>query len=274
MVCMGETILICNDDGVHAPGINALSNMLRSQGLDVWVVAPSAERSASSMSISIGQPLRFQKVKEKTFSVDGTPVDSIFMALGQILPNQPDWVLSGINRGGNLGQDTMYSGTVAAAMEAAMRGIRSVAFSLEPLFGKPLDLQNGLLFEEAAKVAASLFEQRKSWRLERGQLLNVNIPSIQASEIRGFKTAKLGKRLYETRMHPKVDPRGNPYFWIGGGGQFENMEESDCAAVHSAYVSLTVLEPSFVQVRDVFSQSQLVSYKDQLSKISMELQGE
>lgn len=229
-------ILLANDDGVHARGLSTLRDALRTIG-HVVTVAPAAEQSAGSHSLTLSRPLRHRTLEPDVHSVDGTPADCIYVALyrDRFLPRWPDLVVSGINHGYNLGADTFYSGTVAAAREAALRGIPAIAFSLGP---------HGS-FAEAAKVAAVLaarvIETPGSREGDRGALLNVNFPP--ETPYRGVRATRLGRRVYVDEVTARTDPRGKEYYWIGGPGArpHEPIEGSDTEAVDRGLVSVTPL---------------------------------
>lgn len=233
-----QLFLVSNDDGVHAPGIKALAEAVAPLG-DVVVVAPSVERSGMGQALSLTLPLRIDKVAANIWAVDGTPTDCVIMALHKVLHRRPDWVVSGINRGCNIGQDTLYSGTVAAAMEGCVHGIPSVAFSLNDY--RALDHK---AYADAVQVVRMLFEHKELLAPAYRGVLNVNIPAVPLSEMKGFKVTRLGRRIYEQSLAEGVDPRGRPYYWIGGGGeQFVDIPDSDCPALFDGYVTLTVLRP-------------------------------
>ena len=228
-------ILLSNDDGVNARGLRTLREALRVLG-DVVTVAPATEQSAGSHSLTLSRPLRHRALEDDLHSVDGTPADCIYVALyrERFLPRWPDLVVSGINHGYNLGTDTFYSGTVAAAREAALRGIPAIAFSLGPKGS----------FEEAAKVATviagRMLEAPGGGEGERGPLLSVNFPP--ETPYRGLRATRLGRRVYLDEVTVRRDPRGKEYYWIGGpGAHHEPMSGSDTEAVDEGYVSITPL---------------------------------
>ncbi len=230
-------ILVSNDDGVHADGIRILAEHLGILG-EVWVVAPDRERSASSHAISLHVPLRLRQLGERTFCVDGTPADSVYLGLRHILQRPPDLVVCGINHGANLGNDVIYSGTVSAAMEGALLGHRSIAVSLCMDSGEPQSVSH---FETAGEVAVEVARaslERK--RLPTGSLLNVNVPNLPRPRLAGMKLSRLGYTAWSKTVDVREDPRGIPYFWIGGErfGQDETPD-SDNAAVRAGYVSIT-----------------------------------
>lgn len=225
-------VLLSNDDGVHAPGIKALAAAFA--GDEVWVVAPDREQSASSHAISLHRPLRIHELAPRTYAVDGTPTDAVYMGLNLVLKGaRPDVVLSGINHGPNLGNDVLYSGTVAAAMEAALLGVNAVAVSL----AAPPPHE----FAEAARFAAALARRVVANPPPAPLLLNVNVP---AGPVKGYRFVRLGRRTYGSEVVEKTDPRGRKYYWIGGEGgpTNEDIPGSDCnAALLEGLVSVTPL---------------------------------
>lgn len=221
-------ILVSNDDGIEAAGIRALADALQPLG-EVWMVAPETEQSGTSHSISLHHPLRLRPRGERRYSVDGTPADSVYLAVNHLMRDQrPDLVVSGINHGANLSDDVTYSGTVAAAMEATMLGLPAVAFSLCQR-GGPWD------FAPAARFARSLVEGLAKKRLAPGVLLNVNIPRDSDGE--SYRVTRQGKRSYGAEVIEKTDPRGRPYYWIGGDElAHEHLPGSDANAVYDEKV--------------------------------------
>ncbi len=214
-------VLLSNDDGVHAPGIRALAGAFAED--EVWVVAPDREQSASSHAISLHRPLRLVEVKERWYAVDGTPTDAVYMGLNLLLREaRPDVVVSGVNHGPNLGNDVLYSGTVAAAMEAALLGVNAIAISLA--------CQPPHEFAEAARFAAALARRVVARPPAAPLLLNVNVPP---GPVRGYRFTRLGRRTYGSEVVEKTDPRGRKYYWIGGEGGVQNADipGSDCNAV-------------------------------------------
>jgi len=232
-------VLLSNDDGFHAPGIQELRASLSAR-FDVVVVAPEREQSANSHAISLARPLRHRTVEPGVHVVDGTPVDCIYVALFHegLLPRTPDLILSGINHGANLGSDVHYSGTVAAAREGALRAIPSVAFST--MAPPPLIGSNAAM---ALELTWRLWEGRDEGALAPdGQtlLLNINFPVVPPA---GLRSTVLGRRHYSDAVDIRVDPRGREYFWIGGPGdtRHEPLSGSDTDAVDAGYVSITPL---------------------------------
>lgn len=233
---MKPLFLICNDDGVHAPGIRALAAAVEPFG-DAVIVAPHVERSGSGQALSLTAPLRMERLSANTYAVEGTPTDCIIFALNKILDRRPDFVLSGINRGSNVGQDTLYSGTVAAAMEGAVNGIPAIAFSLA---GRRLfELSD---YADALKVVRMLFEHQEWLQAAKSGVLNVNIPNVPLASMRGVAVTRLGRRIYDAAIAENTDPRGRPYYWIGGGGEdFQDLPGTDCKLLSENYVTLTAL---------------------------------
>jgi 5'-nucleotidase len=226
-------ILVCNDDGIYAPGIKALEATLAPLG-EVWVVAPDREQSACSHSLSLHRPLRVEEVGPRRLAVDGTPTDCVNLAINGVLPVRPHLVASGINNGGNLGDDITYSGTVSAAIEGTLLGVPSFAVSL-------LATGRGNL-DAAADFAARLARVILTNGLPRDTLLNVNIPGVPAEEIRGYAITRQGRRRYSDAIVEKVDPRGKKYYWIGGDDAgFVPDEGTDCTATAGGFISVTPL---------------------------------
>ncbi|HKA91790.1 MAG TPA: 5'/3'-nucleotidase SurE [Haliangiales bacterium] len=229
---MKPLILISNDDGVDAPGLRALADAVRELG-EIAVVAPDRERSATSHAISLDRPLRADEREPGVWAVDGTPADCVYLALLHLLPRAPTLVLSGINRGYNLGSDFFYSGTVAAAVEAAVRGIPACALSLER---GPLD---GL--EAAGRFSRALAHAILAEGLPKGTLLNVNVPNH--GPLRGYRFTRLGQRVYRDQVEVRTDLRGQRYFWIGGPEvTVRDAPDTDGTSVASGVVSITPLD--------------------------------
>ena len=226
-------ILVTNDDGVYSPGIQILAKRLRE--LDsVVIVAPDRERSAAGHSMTLHRPLLIEEIRESVYSVNGTPTDCVNIAVKGLLQEAPKLVVSGINKGPNLGDDITYSGTVAGAMEGILLGIPSLAVSLVA--------RNEFRFAEAAEVALSVSRQVLSQGLPQGTLLNLNVPNVAIEELKGTLITRLGKRVYHQMTVERVDPRGKKYYWIGGGEpDWEREEGTDFDAVDRTFVSITPL---------------------------------
>ena len=233
--------LISNDDGVHAPGLRELARAVKEIG-DVVVAAPHVERSASSHALSIHVPLRVEEIESGIYAVEGTPADCVMLACRKLLRRKPNWVLSGINRGANLGVDTIYSGTVAAAMEGLIQGIPALAVSS---FGKARD---HIHYETAGRVVRMMIEKEGLFRdLAQNALLNVNVPNLPWSQIKGIRVTGLGKRIYNEEMQEGTDPRGRAYYWIGAGGEmFADIPNSDCTLIDKGFVTVSMLKPSLL----------------------------
>lgn len=230
----GPLILLCNDDGYHREGIQILLRRLRSLGRTV-IVAPDRERSASSLALTLRQPLRLHRIKADVWSTDGTPADGVYFALQKVLPRRPDLLISGMNPGPNLGQaDVHYSGTVAAALQGTFCGIPSMAVSLLP------DSSGRFPLEPAVRIVRRIAERILSNGLPEGLTLNVNIP---APPLRGLRITRLGRKFYNPEVIEKKDPRGQEYYWIGTGiPAFEGGPDTDLWATDHRYLSITPLQ--------------------------------
>lgn len=234
-------ILLTNDDGIFAPGINALRAMLEQvPGLEVWAVAPDRERSASGHAITMYRPLFPMQVQvpgatAPCYSVTGTPADSAKLAIEELLPQRPDLVISGINRGPNLGTDMFYSGTVAAALEGPILGIPAIAASLDAWASQD--------FSVAAAFTAQLALRVLQDGIPDGTLLNVNVPGLTQGEIKGVRITKMGRRLYRDQWDKRIDPRGRTYYWLAGEVmELNNDPDSDVVAVEEGYISVTPVQ--------------------------------
>jgi 5'-nucleotidase len=228
-------ILVSNDDGVHASGIKALAAALCEIG-DVTIVAPDRERSGASHSLTMDVPLRAHEIRDGAFAVAGTPTDCVLLALKMLMPEPPDLLVSGINRGANMGDDVTYSGTIAAAMEATLLGIPSVAVSLCRCDEGSRDYD----FAASAGIARELALMVLARGLPDWTLLNVNVPNIPGDEIKGVRVVRQGKQVYEEAVIEKEDPRGRTYYWIGGElSKWENEPDTDFAVVSQGFVSVT-----------------------------------
>lgn len=223
-------ILITNDDGIHSEGIAALEDALREIGT-VYVVAPESEMSGASHSLTLARPLRIRRIDERHWTVDGTPTDCVTLALNQILPadERPDICCSGINHGGNLGDDATYSGTVAGALEATILGVPGLAFSLVAY--REHD------FTESARIAREITEKAFAEGIPDGTLLNVNVPK---GIPRGLRITKQGFKTARPVISEHIDPRGKPYYWIGEVREgFRAEGGTDFEAIDEGFVSIT-----------------------------------
>jgi len=224
-------ILVTNDDGIHAPGLKALEHALEPIG-DVIVVAPDAERSATSQAITIHSPLRVYAVDEGHYAVSGTPADAVILALHQLMKTPPALVVSGINAGANLGENLIYSGTVAAALEATLHGVPAIAMSLASR--KHVD------FSVAAAFAAELASKVLREGLPPGVMLNVNVPR---GEAQGVRFTPQSRKITQNIIYEKQDPRGRPYYWQDESIAYENVEaDSDYSAILAHEISITPLQ--------------------------------
>lgn len=232
-------ILISNDDGISAPGIAALAAALALEN-DVYVVAPDRERSATGHALTLHKPLRaepyaLERGVKGAWAVTGTPSDCVKLAIGAILSEPPELIVSGLNRGPNLGNDVLYSGTVSAALEGAINGFPAIAFSLATF--------SDIGYERAAEFALNLVRQIGSRSLPPKFLLNVNLPALQDEGYKGVKVTKLGVRKYKDSFEERHDPRGRTHYWLAGEAQEEGEDhDSDVVAVRNNFVSITPIQ--------------------------------
>jgi len=235
-------ILISNDDGYLAPGLLALADVM-SKIADVVVVAPERNRSGASNALTLDKPLSVSKASNNVYFVDGTPSDCVHVALTGLLDTLPDLVLSGINQGQNMGDDTLYSGTVAAATEGFLFGIPSIAFS---------QIDKGWEYiDDAARFALNLV-MHKLDLLEKPYLLNVNIPNCALADLKGMQVTRLGKRHQSEPVIKSSDPRGNPIYWIGPcGAAMDAGEGTDFYATAQRFVSVTPLQIDLTHTRQM-----------------------
>jgi 5'-nucleotidase len=226
-------ILVTNDDGVHSDGIHALADALRALG-DVLVVAPHVEASAIGHALTLRRPLRLEQLRDGVYEVDGTPTDCVNIALTKLYPAPPDLIVSGINKGYNLGDDVTYSGTVSGALEGALLGVPSIAVSQERSRG-------AYDFRHAAAAAATIAALVLRGGLAPQTFLSLNVPS---GTPKGFRLTVQAKRNHVTTVDERIDPRGKAYYWIEEGeNAWEPHDRSDFQAVKDGYVSVTPLQP-------------------------------
>lgn len=227
-------ILVTNDDGIYSEGIIVLAKALRDVG-DVLVVAPDREKSAIAHSLTLHRPLRVEKIKKNFYAVDGTPADCVYLGVNTILPRCPRLIVSGINKGGNLGDDVTYSGTVSAAFEGTLLGIPSFAISLVS--------RSHFKFQTAARFAAKVAQYIIKRGLPKGTFLNINVPNLDEKEIKSYKVTRQGHWTHNgNAVVEKVDPRGKKYYWIGSEQLvFEKGWGTDFEAVSNSYISITPL---------------------------------
>ncbi|NWG03835.1 MAG: 5'/3'-nucleotidase SurE [Syntrophaceae bacterium] len=227
-------ILVTNDDGIHSKGIIILAKFLQEMG-EVFVVAPDREKSAVAHSLTLHRPLRVEKIKKNFYAVDGTPADCVHLGVNAILPNRPRLIVSGINKGGNLGDDIIYSGTVSAAFEGTLLGIPSFAISLVS--------RSHFKFDVAAQFALRMARSIIQRELPPKTFLNINVPNLEERDIKSYKITQQGRFIHGgDGVIEKVDPRGRKYYWIGGGQLiFNRGRNTDAEAVSKSFISITPL---------------------------------
>jgi len=230
-------ILVTNDDGIHAPGLEALIEIAEQLSSDVWVVAPEFNQSGAGHSLSITRPIRMREVSEHKVAIEGTPTDCVLFAIKHLLKDRrPDIVLSGVNRGTNMADDVTYSGTIAGAMEGCLLGVPSIAFS--QAYAMPHPVKWGTATAFGADVA------RKVLAVEwpRNVFVNVNFPDVVAGSVKGIRVTRQGVRAFGSSIVERIDPRGGAYYWNAySAGEHEPDEEGDVTAIRSGYVSVTPL---------------------------------
>ena len=227
-------ILVTNDDGIHSKGIIVLAKALQEIG-NIFVVAPDSEQSAVAHSLTLHRPLRVDKIKKNFYAVDGTPADCIHLGVNTILPKRPRLIVSGINKGGNLADDIIYSGTVSAAFEGTLLGIPSFAISLVS--------RSYFKFDVAARFALRVARYIMRRGLPKNTFLNINVPNLDEKEIKSCKITQQGKLIHDGGgVIEKVDPRGRKYYWIGGGEMiFDKGRNTDVEAISKSHISITPL---------------------------------
>lgn len=227
-------ILLSNDDGYSAPGLEILAEHI-SKIADITVVAPESNRSGASNSLTLDRPLSVQQASNGFYYVNGTPTDCVHIALSGVMDTLPDMVVSGINDGANMGDDTLYSGTVAAATEGHLLGIPSIAVSMSQ--------HQSTHFETAAKVVVSLIERYKKHAFDASTLINVNVPDIPYDQLQGTTVTRLGKRHKAEPVIKLMSPRGDPLYWIGAAGEpNDGGKGTDFYAIEHNQVSITPLQ--------------------------------
>jgi 5'-nucleotidase len=234
-------ILLTNDDGYHAPGMAVLEAIARQLSDDIWVCAPAEEQSGAGHSLTLSHPVRIRQHGERRWSCTGTPTDSVMMAIGRLMPEPPDLVLSGVNRGANLGDDVTYSGTVSAAIEGALAGVRAIALSqVYAREGMGDAVPFGAAEAWGVKVLRPLLDMETPPRT----LININFPAIPADEVKGIRVTRQGFHDYgRGSIVEGVDPRGYPYFWFGLHGIEHSLgHDSDLEAIDDGYISVTPLQ--------------------------------
>jgi len=240
-------IMLSNDDGIHSEGIIALEKSLQPIG-DIYTVAPDREQNAMSHALTLHRPLRVHELGPRRLSVDGTPTDCVKLALTGLLPVRPDIVVSGINKGPNLGDDVIYSGTVSAAVESALLGVPAIAVSLAVFENHE--------FQTAAEFTAALLTHISRSTIPPETLLNVNVPPLPKEKIKGWRMTRQGKRHYSETIVERIDPRGRKYYWIGGDDLgFTQEDGTDCVAVQEGYISVTPLQVDLTNHKFLLTQN-------------------
>jgi len=234
-------ILLTNDDGIHAPGLKVLEAIARTLSDDIWIVAPSEEQSGAGHSLTLTRPVRLRQHGERRFSVTGTPTDSVTLALRKVLPEAPDLILSGVNRGANLGDDITYSGTVSAAMEGTLAGIRSIALS--QVYSKE-GVGDDVSFDAAEKWGEKVLRPLIDTDFAPRTLVNVNFPPIRAGDVQGIRVVRQGFHDYARgSVVESTDPRGYPYYWFGLHGIEHTLgHRTDLEAISDGFIAVTPLQ--------------------------------
>jgi 5'-nucleotidase len=238
-------ILLSNDDGINAPGLKALERVARSLCKEVWIVAPEEEQSGASHSLTLRRPLRIREIEPYRYAVDGTPTDCVLLAVKHIMKDKrPTLVLSGINGGGNLGEDIGYSGTVAAAMEATLLDVPAIALSQHYVRANgdpPWATAEAFAAEVVRKLTAS------PW--PRNTLINVNFPACEPGAVKGISVVPQGRRKISDNLHERIDPRGRPYYWIGPMRERKKPPPgTDLSAIEENWVTVTPVYLDFTHV--------------------------
>lgn len=247
-------VLVSNDDGVDAPGIRHLAQALREAGHEVTVVAPDRDRSGASNSLTLDQPIRATRRSDSVWSVAGTPTDCVHLALSGMLESDPDIVLSGINNTSNLGDDVIYSGTVAAAMEGRCLGLPAIAVSLDTRDHKAEH------WESAARAAVEITARLVADPLPADTILNVNVPDLPWEQIRGYEVSRLGNRHRAEPCIRQEDPRGRTIWWIGPPGSAQDAGEgTDFHAVQNGYISITPIHVDLTRYQALENVAQWVA---------------
>lgn len=227
-------ILLSNDDGVQAPGITALARAL-STVAEVYVVAPDRDRSGASNSLTLDRPLRLHQLSDRVYSVNGTPTDCVHLAITGLLDQPPDMVIAGVNAGANMGDDVLYSGTVAAAMEGRFLGYPAIAVSLVE--------RGNHQFETACEVVLRLLSQLRSSPLSADSILNVNVPDIPFEHLKGVQATRLGQRHKSEPVVKSLDPRGRSIYWVGPAGPEQDAGPgTDFYALRQDFAAITPIQ--------------------------------
>jgi 5'/3'-nucleotidase len=243
------TVLVTNDDGIHADGLETLEKIARTLTDEVWIVAPEVEQSGASHSLSLANPIRLRRLDDRRFAVQGTPADCVLMALRKVMPRPPDLVLSGVNRGQNLADDVTYSGTIAAAMEGTALGLKSIALS--QTYG--VHSEGRLRFEVAEVHGPDLVRRLADVDLGPGILLNVNFPDCDPEAVQGLQVTRQGK--FDQSMllvEERIDTRSRPYFWLGfKRDRSDAAPGTDLRAIYDRSISVTPLHMNMTQLEAI-----------------------
>jgi 5'-nucleotidase len=234
-------ILLTNDDGYHAPGFAILEAIARQLSDDIWVCAPAEEQSGAGHSLTLSRPVRVRQHGERRWSCTGTPTDSVMIAIGKLMPERPDLILSGVNRGANLGDDVTYSGTVSAAIEGALAGIPAVALS--QVYARE-GMGDTVPFEAAEAWGAKVLAPLLATPMAPRTMVNVNFPAIPAAEVKGIRVVRQGFHDYNRgSIVEGTDPRGYTYYWFGLHGIEHSLaHDSDLEAIDDGYIAVTPLQ--------------------------------
>jgi len=230
-------ILLANDDGIHAPGLEALIKIAKHLTNDIWVVAPDQDHSGAGHSLTLKNPLRIRQVTRRKFAVNGTPTDCIVLALKHLMMDGlPDLILSGVNRGENLAEDVTYSGTVAAAMEGTLLGVPSIALSQCYASGHPVKWATAL--DHAPILIEKVFQSG----IPRDVLININFPDVMSTSVKGIEVVRQGKRTPFASVIKRVDPRESAYYWLGAIPEMTTQDkDTDMMAIQNHFISVTPL---------------------------------
>lgn len=251
-----HNILLTNDDGIHSDGLLALEEALQAISAEVWVVAPLAEMSASSHSISLQRPVRYEGISERKFAVEGTPADAVIMALNKLMKVTPDLVIAGINKGGNMGENVFYSGTLAAAFEAVLNHVPAFAISVAS--------RGEFQFEVASAFAVKLAEKMLRDPLPPGLVLNVNVPAYWRN---GVCLTQQSRKISKNLLVENIDPRGRRYFWIHEQVDLSQVApDTDYAAVQAGSISVTPLHTDRTELRAV---EKLAQWAEEFSRFAV-----
>jgi 5'-nucleotidase len=251
-------ILLTNDDGIEAPGLDVLQKIAADLSDDVWVVAPETDQSGAAHSLTLHEPLRLRKLSERVYAVKGTPTDCVIMAVRHVLKGEePALVLSGVNRGANLADDVTYSGTIAGAIEGTMLGIPSIALSLAVNYEDPRKIH----WQTPMELGAGLVRKLMDTGWPRDVLININFPDREPSKVEGIQVTKQGRRDQDyLRIEDRLDTRGNPYYWLGFKPRsFQAPTGTDIWAIRSGAISVTPLYLNLTHIETCQKLSELLA---------------